>query len=206
MRLWVLALAAALVVVAGGAGLAKEPSNIGVVDYEKVLAGYTEYQAAAQKMQAFVAERQARLSQKVQTRLLVEAELTEYDALSKLAAPTDENKKRLTELLAASDQREQELDTLQATATRTPEQEKRLQELRGAVDASQKALTALQGQLEKEIADEKTRVTKPMQDKLDKTYAAVATEMKLAVIINKGDVLYGGEDITDKVLARLNKP
>ncbi len=206
MRQWALALAAALVVVASGAALAKEPSNIGVVDYEKVLAGYNDYQQAAKTMQAFVAERQARLSEKVQTRLLGEAELKEYDELHKLAAPTDEQKKRLTELLGASDLREQELDTLQATATRTPEQEKRMGELRTAVDTAQKALTGLQQQLEKEIADEKERVTKPMQEKLDKAYAAVAAEMKLAVIINKGDVLYGGEDITEKVLARLNKP
>jgi len=195
----------ALVLAVTPACLAKTPSNVGVVDWEQVLAGFTAYQEALKQHQDFTAQRQAVLTAKFQVRMLDEAQGKECDDLRKLAAPTEEQKKRLDELLALSDTVEQELATLKANTSRTPEQEKRMQDLQTLADTNNKALEALQAQLKKEVTDKFTEIMNPLDQKLKKTISEVADQQKLGVVLNKGDVLYGGEDITDKVLAKVNK-
>ena len=185
-----------------GAGWAK--SEVGVVDWDKVLASFTAYQAALKQHEDFTAQRQAQLTFRFQTRMLGDAEIKECEELRKLAAPTEEQKKRLQELLAVSDTREQELESLKANASPTPEQSKRIQELQPVSDAGTKALEELRAKLKQEVADEFNRLMTPLDERLKKAIAVVAGELKLGVVLNKGDVLFGGEDITEKVLVKVN--
>jgi len=201
-----LALAAAMVVITLSAGwAAAAKSEVGVIEWDRVLEGYTAYKDAAQQQAQFQSAREKILQDRMQTRMLTEAELKEYNDLRKQAAPTEAQTKRMQELAAISDTLDKELADLTALATRTPEQEKRMAELTKLRDDGQAAVTNLRAQLIKEVQDESTRLMQPLQDRLNKAIADVAAQNKLTVVLEKGSVLFGGEDITDKVLAQVNK-
>lgn len=203
MKHWVWVCLLALVVGSAAACWAK--SEVGVIDTDKVLSSYTAYQEASKKHEDFTAKRQAVLTVKFRMRLLTEAQTKECEELQKLAAPTAEQSKRLTDLLAASDTAEEELGQLKGKTGRSEAETKRMQELEALAETNAKVIEALQATLKKEVADELKRLMTPLEEKLKQTIAEVAGEMKLTVVLSKGDVLYGGEDITEKVLARLNK-
>jgi Skp family chaperone for outer membrane proteins len=189
---------------AAQAAAAAEMPKFGVVDMEQLGRDYRQMQELNQQFQDFQAEQERRLKQTYETRLLTEAEAQEYSDLSSTAAPTETNKKRLQELQALSGTREQRLQELQGKETRTPEEDSEMQQWNTLYQQRMVELTKLRDELEKSRQTRFSELNKVITDNVNSAIKAVAEAQKLAVVLRKEMVLYGGEDITSAVLLKLN--
>jgi Skp family chaperone for outer membrane proteins len=178
---------------AAQAAAAAEMPKFGVVDMEQLGRDYRQMQELNQQFQDFQAEQERRLKQTYETRLLTEAEAQEYSDLSSTAAPTESNKKRL-----------QELQELQGKETRTPEEDSEMQQWNTLYQQRMVELTKLRDELEKSRQTRFSELNKVITDNVNSAIKAVAEAQKLAVVLRKEMVLYGGEDITSAVLLKLN--
>jgi len=200
----VLLAAAAWVAVSLPAGSAPQPV-IGTVDYEKVLTDYKAYQQASEQYKAFRTERQAKLDEAANTRLLDEKEQKEYQDLKVVAARTQTQNDRMKELLGLTDLRLKEWDTLRTLPQRDAQQEARFKDLQAQADKTNQAVQVLKTALDKEINDQADKLMKPIDEKISTALAKVAGQEHLIAIVQKESVLYGGKDVTANVLAELNK-
>jgi len=189
---------------AAQAAAAAEMPKFGVVDMEQLGRDYRQMQELNQQFQDFQAEQERRLKQTYETRLLTEAETQEYSDLTSTAAPTETNKKRLQELQGLSGTREQLLQELQGKETRTPEEDSEMKQWSTLYQQRMVELTKLRDELEKGRQARFGELNKVITDNVNSAIQAVAQAQKLAVVLRKGMVLYGGEDITSVVLLKLN--
>jgi len=206
MRRVVLWAVGVLIIVSASSSLAAsaEMPKFGVVDMEQLGRDYRQMQELNQQFQDFQAEQERRLKQTYETRLLTEAEAQEYSDLSSTAAPTETNKKRLQELQALSGTHEQRLQELQGKETRTPEEDSEMQQWNTLYQQRMVELTKLRDELEKSRQTRFSELNKVITDNVNSAIQAVAQAQKLAVVLRKEMVLYGGEDITSVVLLKLN--
>lgn len=185
--------------------LAQEQApRLGVVDMAKVLEGYTEFQASDAEYKQFLRDRQGQLQQRMSVRLLRDDELKEYQNLTSVVAPTDDQKRRLEELRALAEKRENELNGLSRLSDPTPEEKQRLTELQAVADKADEEISGLQQRLADEINQRNKELSEKLNQKIEAALAAVAREKRVDYILSKDAVLYGGRDLTDEVLAKLN--
>lgn len=205
-RLAVLVVALALASLAAPGVLAQEPAapRLGVVDMAKVLEGYKEYQDSDAQYKQFLRDRQQQLQERMSVSLLSEEELREYQNLKAVQAPTEEQKKRLEQLLAVAETRESELNELARLPTPSPEEKQRLDDLRAQADKSSKEIEELQKQLSDEINQRNKELSESLNSKIESALAAVAKEKHVDYILSKDAVLFGGRDLTNDALAKLN--
>jgi len=198
---------ALIATLAAPSALAQERApRVGVVDMSKVLDGYKEFQASDQQYKAFLRERQVQLAERASLRLLNPQELKEYQNLKQVTAPSDEQKRRIEELKAVADTREKELTGLQAVTTPTEEQQKRLAELNDLQEKSNAELAQMEESARAEINQRNKELSDQLNKKIEAVLAAVAKDKRFDLVLAKDAVLYGGLDITDAVLAKLNAP
>ena len=176
----------------------------GYVDMEKLAAGYKAMQDLNQQFQTFAAQQDAQFEQRQKARMLSDEEQREFLDLATAAAPTETRDKRLQELEDLSNQRERRLLDLRENKPRTPEEEKEYQYLSGISEKKMAELVAMKQDQEKVVRAEYERLSKIVTDGLDAAVKAVAEQQKLAIVVRKDMVLWGGVDITDAVLAKLN--
>jgi len=182
---------------------AAETPKFGIVDMTRVAAEYRQMQDLNQQFQDFQQKQEQQLQQKHATRLLTDAERQEYSELTTTGAPTDANKKRLQEL---SGKREQRMNELREKAGRTTEEEAEFKQWSGLYDQRMTELAGLQADLQSSREAEYERLTKIVADSVSNAVKSVAEEQKLALVVKKDAVLYGGTDVTDAVLSKLNGP
>jgi len=196
-----------IVALAATAALAQEPERpvrMGVVDIAKVLDEYREFQESDAEYKQFLRERQQQLQERMSVRLLLEEELREYRNLKALAAPTEEQKRKIEQLRAVAEARHNELDALLRVAGPTDEQKQRLGELQALADKADQEIIELQKRLSEEINQRNKELSERLNQKIEAALAAVAREKRLDFILAKDSVLYGGRDVTEDVLAKLN--
>jgi len=202
-------LAAALFAAPSRAGEAAPTSAplFAVVDMEKVFDGYEAYKAANQEFRSYFMEVERQLEMNRRLRLLEDGEAQEIKDLRAAVALSPEKKMRLQQLEALSDAREQELMALDQKGTSlTPEEQ-----------ARKEYLTATAGKRAAQVAAEEKRLTEARQKRNEEISAPfnqtmknalekVAKQNRVSVIFNKEVVLWTPLDLTDAVLAELNKP
>jgi Skp family chaperone for outer membrane proteins len=181
------------------------PPAIGIVEYDRILTEYEPYQAAEQQYDQFRIGRQAVLDEAANTRLLADPEKQELENLKGVAAMTAQQKERIQELLGLTEARLKELRDLSLLAQRDEAQEARLKELSALLETRGKEIQTLKEGLDKEIADKADELMKPINEKIQAALGAVAKRMNLIAVLDKQSVLYGGKDVTDRVLAELKK-
>jgi Skp family chaperone for outer membrane proteins len=162
-------------------------------------------QAAEQQYDQFRTGRQAVLDEAAETRLLADPEKQELENLKGVAAMTAQQKERIQELLGLTEARLKELRDLSLLAQRDEAQEARLKELSALLETRAKEIQAVKEGLDKEIADKADELMKPINEKIQAALGAVAKRMNLIAVLDKQSVLYGGKDVTDRVLAELKK-
>jgi len=202
---WTLALLIAAAVCAAAPAWSADAPVIGVVEYNKILADYTEYVKAEEKYQEFFKESQDKLDRAAKNLLLNDAEKQELQDLRDSAALSGEQKERMEELLRLTDQRYKEWDTLRLRPERNDEDEARFQELSDVLKTRNEELQQLKEDLEKDRKTKADELMEPINQKIDDALAEVAKKQKLIAILDKDSVLYGGKDVTANVLAELNK-
>ena len=176
----------------------------GVIDMERVAVEYQEMQRLNQEFQDFQRNQEIELQEKHTTRLLTDAERQEFVDLSAMGAPTEARTQRLKELRELSDEREQRLLELGKKDECTEEETAERQELEARYEARVTALAALQAEMKASRVGKYEELSKLVADGVDNAIKAAAEEQKLALVLRKDSVMYGGVDITEAVLAKLN--
>lgn len=204
--------------------------GIGYVDLEKVLNTFTNAQEFQKQFQDLANNLQQIVNLHLSNYMLTSQERTEFKQLAVKTSLTDSEKNRLQELenLAASRQKElQELENLQNP---TDAQKQRLSELQGIRDAASKDIDAIVKEYNDQLNQRRDELTKKMENDIkaklaklgvtvkenedlslyikqavDKAIAQVAKANNLTLVLSNQVVLFGGVDITDKVIQALTK-
>jgi outer membrane protein len=181
------------------------PAAIGVADIDQVLSEYEEFDRMNREFKEFQNQQALAFEEQYAIRLLEAEERTEYVSLSsETSLPTTRNRARRQELLALSEKREQDLDQLRAKNELTPAEESYLKRLRDLEEQGAKQLAEFRRKLLAERETKQKDLNRQITEKIDRAIAEVANEKKLALVLSKPAVLYGGSDVTQAVLAKLN--
>lgn len=201
-----LALGAALVgsAASGPAWAAADGPKWGVIDMERVATEYQEMQRLNQEFQGFQRSQELLLQEKHTTRLLTDAEREEFVDLSSMGAPTEARTQRLKDLRGLSDEREQRLLELNKNEECTEEEAAEREELNTLYEARMAELAALQAEMKASRVTKYEELSKLVADSVDEAIKAAAEEQTLALVLRKDSVMYGGVDITEAVLEKLN--
>lgn len=187
------------------AGLASaQTAAVGLVDTGRVAQEYKAMQALNEQFNTFQREREQKLMERQRVMLLPEADATKYFDLKQVAAPTDATKKQLEDLESLAKQREERFRALGEKQGRTADEQKEFDDLNQLYAARVNDLRALQEDMSKEVQAKREELTKLITTSLETAIKSVAAEKKVTLVIAKEAVLYGGLDITEEVLAKLN--
>jgi Skp family chaperone for outer membrane proteins len=130
----------------------------------------------------------------------------EMMGIARLPKPWPEEKqKRAEELARISEEKEKQFLALRAKTSRSPEEEdqfKTLQELAEARDAD---LRQFEQQLLQELLSRQRELQQQLLEQVRSAIAQVAKEKKYDLVLDSEVLLFGGDDITDSVVAILNK-
>lgn len=191
--------------VAALAGAAPAPAPVwGVVDMDRVSAEYKGMQSLNAQFQDFQRQQEEQIQRRQRARLLSDEELREYLDLCTTAAPTEARDTRLTELEKLSDDRSRRLMELTQKSDRSAGEESEFQLLDERHKRRAQELDALQTDARKAVLAKYEEFTRIIQDSLNAAVRAVAEEKKLQLVLRKEVVLYGGLEITEDVIAKLN--
>ena len=184
---------------------ADNSQKIGVVDVQKV---YKDAPRVKQFMEQLDVLRQT-LGQKLDARgqnlLLDENEVKELVDLAIKANATDKEKARVDELKNTERTRDAELKSLQEAKDLNDQQKARLKELQDLQKKSKDTGSALA----KDYEDQFQGKVKEMDDKarveIQGAVSKVAESKGFTLVLDKTAALVGGIDITDDVIAKLDR-
>jgi Skp family chaperone for outer membrane proteins len=207
--------AAALAAGPAGAAASAPGATIGVVDTERVQAEYKAMQALNQQFMEFQKQQDAQLVRRQKSRMLFEDEQREYlDLSSPTAAPTSDRDKRLGDFEKLSDDRSKRLLDLGQKKDRTADEEQEYQELDVTYKQRTQELNDLRTDVERTVQGKSDELMKLIMDSFNAAVKAVAEDKKLALVLRRSVVydstgipivLYGGADITEDVITKLNQ-
>ena len=203
--LWIGAALLAAVLLAPGLAQAQQPA-VGTVDTGRIATEYKGMQALNLQYNDFQREREQKLMDRQRVMMLVDADYTKYLDLKQAAAPTESTQKQLTDLETSAKQREDRYRALADKRDRTAEEQKEYDELNKVYNQRMGEMRVLQDSLAKEVQAKREELTKTITTSLDTAIKTVAEAKKLSLVIAKEAVLYGGTDITNEVLEKLNAP
>ena len=181
-----------------------EGPKLGVIDMDRVAVEYQEMQRLNVEFQEFQRKQEVELQQAHTTRLLTDAERQEFTDLSAMGAPTEARTTRLAELRGLSDEREKRLLALREKEECSEEEAAELKELGTRYETRMGELAAMQAEMKTSRVAKYEELSKLVADNVDAAVKAVVDEQELEMVLRKDSVMYGGVDITDAVLAKLN--
>lgn len=188
---------------------------IAVIDMARVSREAEPVKAAYQELNELQTRYTNTLQELDQHTYLAGSEIDEYALILEAGtALSPAQKQRSAELKQLAADREQEMQRLALVQNPTEEQKKRMQELAQMRGEKEQRLKSVQERYQKAF-DQKAREVLPRLEKLvQDTIEAMAKEKKYALVLSKqvqgpmgpeDVVLYGGQDITDDLIKRLNK-
>ena len=195
---------ATAIAVCGPIWAAEPAAGWGVVDMARVAIEYRGMRELERQFQDFQREQDETLDGRYKTRALYDDERQEFFDLSDMGAPTEERDKRLAELAGLSDKRENRLLELRQNKERTPGEEEEFRQLTALYDQRMGELAALQASLQQEREVKRAEFNSVLTESVNSAVKAVAEEKGLPIVVRREIVLYGGTDITEDVLTRLN--
>lgn len=187
--------------------------KVALVDISKISANYEALQAARgeieqwhQQQQVWYQQQKAYL-QELANRYsyLPQAQFKEVlDILAKPRPLSQELAKRRDELQKQSGDSEARHLELQAKLGRTDKEREEFEQLQAMYAANMEQLTAMDDDLNTEASSRKSQMEIDLTNNLLQAVKDVATAGGYAVVLNKLVVVYGGDDISDTVIAKLN--
>jgi len=207
-----------------------QAEGVGYVDMQRVLNAFTHADDAQKQLQDYANSLQEIINRHVSNYMLTTQEREELKQL--LAKPnlTDSQKKRLQELETLASDRQKELQNLENLQNLNDTQKQRLNELQTLRQTASKDIDAIvqdynnqlnqkrQEIINKLDQDIRTRLQKLgisvkegedlgtyIDQAIRKAIEQVAKANNLSLVLSNQVVLYGGVDITDKVIQALNK-
>jgi len=117
---------------------------------------------------------------------------------------SDEDREQLEELRRISDRNETRFSELRAKTDRTTEETTEFNGLQDMYDASAETLQGVQQSIMNELGDRRQTALTDLMDTVERAIAETAQAGGYTVVLDAEMVFYGGDDITDDVLERLN--
>lgn len=197
------------VVVPLSAAIAAAPApalGVGIVDTDRVSSEYKAMQTLNQQYLDFQKQQEAQMLRRQKSRMLFDQELREYlDYSSPTAAPTADRDKKLADLEKLSDDRSKRLLDLGQKKDRTADEEGEYQKLDTTYKQRTQELSAIQSDVQRAVEAKQNELMKIITDSFNAAVKAVADEKKLPLVLRREIVLFGGTNITDDVITKLNQ-
>lgn len=179
--------------------------GFGMVDLKRVVDEYEQRRTLEGQLQQLRDQLRARLQWRANNLLLEEAEITEYENLSSLPNPTDQQRERMRQIEQKSQQLNQELSQLRQKNPPSEQEVQRINQLTALENRNREAVLQLQEQFEQQLENRRNEMINQMLQEIRKAVAAVAQEKGLAVVFDSTQVLFASNDITNDVIRRLNR-
>ena len=179
--------------------------NFAVIDLKKTVDSYTETAKAQQELAALDKTLRDTYDNKDAGRFLDDNERKELETLQAVANPSAEQKKRLDELVQMNNARAQTFRGYQLNPNRTPAEEQEYKTLQARSDKMDKELDELADRLQEQLRKKQEEIANRLNESIQKAISTVATQKSIPAVFDKSAVLFGGQDITEDVLAVLNK-
>jgi Skp family chaperone for outer membrane proteins len=197
-----------LAAVCASTALAQEETTdakIAVVSLSRVQANYGQLRAQEQDLGQWLEGRRAYHDQLTNYVFLPSTDFEEALELMRKPQPlSDEDQARLDELQSISDTNEQRYAELRAKTERTAEETAEFNALQDMYDASAETLQTVQQNIMEELTDRREAALAGLMDTVEEAIDATAEADGYDMVLDADMVFYGGVDITDDVLARLN--
>lgn len=179
--------------------------GFGVVDLKRVVDEYEQRKVLEGQLQQMRDRMRATLQWRANNLLLDEAEIAEYEQLSSITNPTDQQKQRMQQIEQKSQQLNRELSDLRQKNPPSEQETQRINQLTAIENRNKEALLQKQDQFEQELNTRREEMVSQMLQEIRKAVAAVAQEKGLALVFDSAFVLYASNDITSDVIRRLNR-
>jgi Skp family chaperone for outer membrane proteins len=199
---WTLAICVAAVSLATCVWAAAE-IKIGIVDTERAYKDAPRIKHYTEDLNKLRQSLATKLDIRSQNMMLDENEIKELIELKTKDNPSDKDKARIKELEDIERARDAELKALQETKEPNEQQKARQKVLSDMQQKSKDTGSALardyEGQLQSKMQELNTKAENDLREAINK----VAQAKAITVVIAKEAVLFGGIDITDEVIAKL---
>lgn len=178
--------------------------EIGYLDLQRVAEEYEE----AKKGQAELSQMEEQFRKQIEDleaqRFLEDAERQELARLKAIPKPTDEQRKRIEELLKASRDRANVLRALQQNTNMAPQERQLLEKYSALSRKMDNEIQLLTDKLEGQLRARGEELSRKLTENVKKVAEVVAKERGITAVVDKQVIITGGVDLTDEVLKRLN--
>ena len=182
-------------------------AKVAVVDITIVGEEYVALQEKDAELQAWLSRRAAYLDSLENYVFLSEDNFNEALEILNMPAPVpNEKQARLEELAALSEQKESRFADLEAKAPRTTAEAEEFSTLREVRDARRRELSELAISIDEEYKQQLTLARRQLMRSVEQAVAEYAQEQGYDLVLERAVVIYGGDDITRAIIARLNPP
>jgi Skp family chaperone for outer membrane proteins len=182
------------------------PASIGVVDLDLVGAKFERKVQEEERLTEWYRQEQQRLEQLSSFLFVSEEEWKEVVEIHKSArnAWTEAQQKRVQTLKEQSTKWERDFRDLEAKPDRNDDEQNRLSLIAEISRSRRNDLQQLAVEVERELRQRQGDLGVALMEPVQAAVNQVATEKGLALVIEKRWVYFGGEDITEAVIALVN--
>ena len=191
--------------VGSGAWAAAPEPKIGVVDGRKIDDNAPRVKQYMEELDAMANLLKTKLDIRAQNMMLDENEINELISLKTKDKPTDADSARIKVLTETERAKDDELKKLQEAKDINDQQKARLQELMNLQQKSKDMGNALTKDYDGQYQSKAVELQGKIDTDVRAAVAKVAETRGLTLVFDKAVVVYGGIDITDDVVARLDR-
>ncbi len=180
---------------------------IGTVDMGKVYTEAPRIKQLREQLEQRSKEFESRLDIREQNLMLTEEQVRELIDLKMKPNPSDKEKARIQELTDLERKLDEQLKNLQNTPQDklTDAEKARLKELTDLQAASKTAGGQIEKDYNTQLQNEARELEAKASEEINAVIKQLAEAKKLSYVLDKSAVFYGGSDITNEVIAKLDR-
>ena len=198
---------AVMAAVCAGPARAQQAPNIGKVEMDKVFAKFEFFKEKAKEFEELTRKLNAELDlRRTAYPLLLDEEYNKLMELRNKAPLKDDEQKEFDRLERLGNDRDAQLAKLEVLddAKITAEEKKQRQALMNMRAQAQEQLRAMAQKHAATLAKQDEEMSKEVRTRMEEAAKGIAAENNLIAVLQADVVLFGGVDVTDKVIERLN--
>ncbi len=182
-------------------------AKVAVVDITIVGEEYVALHQKNAELEAWLSRRALYLESLEDYVFLSEDNFNEVLEILNMAPPVpDEKQARLEEIAALSEQKERRFAELEAKSPRTTAEAEEFSTLREVRDGRRRDLSDLAISIDEEYMQQRMLARRQLRRNVEQAVADYAQEQGYDLVLERAVVIYGGDDITRAIIARLNPP
>lgn len=184
---------------------ALEGNKVAIVSLARLQLNYGELRAREENLGHWLEERRARYNELANYVFLSQKDFEEAVELIEKPRPrSEENQQRLRELRDVSDERDQRFSDLRAKPERSAQEAAEFNTLQETYDARAETLQSMQQQIIRELSQRRDTEVEGLMGRVQDAIVDTAEALGYSIVLDADAVFFGGYDITDEVLQRLN--